>query len=166
MVDGQFLSHPMNQTVMIGDIAEFECSSRNCDGGLRIYVNDDVQVAPRNDLVHSLNSREYNVTINNCKNGILIGTFWIYVNNRTLHQVRRVTCRIDGVNTIFSEIGYIVVESICTPCSTDSERNLKNNILDANHTNCSLLVNGGFNVKQSLLSIYITSVSLLLITLF
>ena len=97
---------------------------------------------------------------------MLIGTFWMHVNNRTLHQVRRVTCRIDGVSTTFSEIGYIVVESICTPCSTDSERNLKNNILDANHTNCSLLVNGGFNVKQSLLSIYITSVSLLLITLF
>ena len=53
MVDGQFLSHPMNQTVMIGDIAEFECSSQDCSGGLRIlyYVNDDVQVAPRKLMI-------------------------------------------------------------------------------------------------------------------
>ena len=155
MVDGQFLSHPMNQTVMIGDIAEFECSSRDCNGGLRIYVNDDVQVAPQNYLIHSLDSREYGVTISPCENGMLIGTFWMYVNNKTLHQVRHVTCRIDGVGTIlFSESGYIVVESICTPCNSDLERNPVNNILDTNHTNCSLLVNKGFNIKQSFLYIH------------
>ena len=132
------MSHPMNQTVRIGDIAEFECSTRDCTGALRILVNDDVQVAPRIDTINSLDSREYGVTMNKCENGVLAGTFWMYVNNRTINQVRSVTCRIDGVRNIIQETGYIEVGSLCSPCVTEI-KNEQNSILDTEHMNCTPL---------------------------
>ena len=50
----------MNQTVTIGDIAEFEYSltSSNCNEILQVYVNGDIQVAPTNNLINTLDSRE------------------------------------------------------------------------------------------------------------
>ena len=100
-------------------------------------MNDDVQVAPRNDLINSLDSREYGVTMNKCENGVFAGTFWMYINNRTINQVRSVTCRIDGVYTIFQETRYIEVQSLCSPCVTEIKN--ENNILDAKHMNCTPL---------------------------
>ena len=159
IVNCQFLSHPRNQTVKIGDIAEFECSSHNCDGILRIYVNDVIQVAPRNDLIDILDSREYNATTK-C-NTVFMGQFWIFINNRTLNTVKSVTCRINTANqTVISYNGYIIAEPTCTPCIT--EEYPENGMLYTNVTNCSLsdtYESKGIRLKMKFMPLFLLFVS-------
>ena len=166
MVNGQFLSHPNNQTVVIGDIAEFECSGHDCDGALRMYVNGETQVAPRNYLLDFLDSREYNATIKCRENDrVLTGQFWIFVNNKTLNLVKSVTCRIDTDNqTIISNSGYIIAEPICTPCLT--EQYSEKHVLHTNITNCTLSKipeSKGISVKMKFMLLFLIFISSLLI---
>lgn len=91
---GHFLTQPSaNQTAEYGQIKEFKWTICGCTDSLRLLVND-MQAAPVDRLQNlRLDSREYGTNIS-CTENQYVAKFWMFVNDRTLHAVDNITCKI------------------------------------------------------------------------